>query len=804
MLLPLYFALTTLVVSAEPLGNVPASSAGSAPPGHHPISTKAQTVWLHQQTNASLLADLQKFQWVRVPNDHFDPLAPKCGWRHPSLDELVKRAQQDADDRAEILANLKRLIESNDRAGRIHAAMALARLERPHPDCVKTLDQTIFDEEIPLPVRTAAVYELARFADRLDAEGLRALFRQWAKLDSAARSGSDDSASPTRRFPQGQAMAEAVLYVLIRHELSKSDYNPEEDRLVQDSIEHGPPGLQRIAAIAYSGRGWEAPPASLVRLLGSESVLVRRTALAAICGRPTPAAATACLAATSDQELDVRLDAVRLLSRFPGEASSRRLSRLLRDDSAAVRQAAVESAADLRELELVRRGADDAAQRVRVAVARRLLSLGVAIDDADFQRLLADRDPMVQEAAIESLGAMSREASGPVLFEMLTSPSLRVRQAAQKTLVQFWRPASTFTPSAPPELRAELLRTLQEQWPYGTTKTAQATHAPKSSDKELDRELAQMLERWPETGTEERRQIANKLVALGPSLSPKLDQFFQSRRAYPTSDFIELVLAKLDPDMAAAAELARVESGIAVQQATRWKRALATSELSYLKAVLLAQSLRKRTEPAVWLALAPVLESAHPTVAAFLDQHGLTHPSRLVRKDCWQRVAARVQSWHEPFLCEALKDESSEVRVAALDAAGFLKSASIVELLAEALRSADVWQRLAAARALYRQGDARGAKELDRLSFDDNPHVRLAICRLLSEGADPALALRILHRCLDDPKPEIQKAAIQTLEQTTGVSFSTNRFSEPLSLSEQTQKWRDALKGEFQRQLQAN
>lgn len=785
-----------------------ASTANAVPAGHLPFSSKARTIYPHQKPTAELLADLTAFRWVLIPNATFDPLRPGCPWHHPAISALIERANTQPAKQTEITGGLRQLLADKDPASRTNAAIALSMLGQTSTDCTKELDRALLDDSLPEEVRIAALYQLAQAPQRLNVAGLRLLLHRWFKPSAGGGGPQRDlePTAPTDQFPQGQAFAEAALYAVVRCALLQADYDPLGDADVQAAVQSGVAGMQRMAAISYSGRPWTQVPTPLVQLLGNESAQVRHAALTALCQHPTEAAGTVCRSATSDRELQVRIAAVRLLPKFPGEETNHRLARLMRDESAAIREACVEAAAELSDVDLVRRGADDSAQRVRIATARHLIRLGATLDDPDLKLLLSDRDPSVREAAITSLEKLPIETAAPFLLELLASLSVRERSAAQQTLAKLWEPASQFAVTAPPPLREQQLQTLRQLWSASPHAAMTVRDNAVSQPHADDRDLEQQLDRWLTADVDSRRNIAQQLVQAGSRILGSLNHYFEQRGVYPTSDFVDQVLAPLDPVFADIANLARSQPSEILQQTARLKRELGDAKLTYLQAVLLSQSLKSCPEPAAWLALAPLLESSHPHLSATLDRQALSHASRLVRARCWRRIQNRAQSWHEPLLRQALTDDSEEVRIAALDAAGFISSDAVTVLLVDAMRSASPQQRLAAARALHRQGDEIGSQELERLSFDDNPHVRLAIAQLMgsSPGRDQRLALRLLLRFLDDPKPEIVQAAVASLEELTGVSYAKNRFSETIPVPEQAKKWRSALKGEFQRQLEAN
>lgn len=784
------FLLICAWISAPP--DVLENAGPIGPASSNPLAARTKRiVWLQDQPTDQLFDQLTELRWVRSPAIDSEPLDPQCPWHDPALTELLRRVQSGNTERKEIAPRLHELSRSKVTATRAVAAIALTHLELATQRELQELGKALVDTDLHKPVRCAAAYALAKRPDRLDATLLRKLYREWAVLDLPAARAEVDQV--TRQFPQGEALAEAVFYALVRTLLLDEDYDPQSDPDILRSIESESPRLQRIAAIAFSGQVWDDLPVPLVKLLSNPDPTVRQAALSAVCRLPTPKALQVCMNATADQELPVRLHAIDLLARFPGEETWHTLSRLFRSESASVRQHCVATAAALGYRDLVRRGIDDQTQRVRAEAAKHLLALGMPVDDPEFQKLLNDRDPHVQVAAIQSLGSTSRQHSGPVLLQLLQSPSMKVRQAAQTTLAEFWPPAEEFLPAAPPPLRQQAVEELLQRWQSDfVSEPAQQRRTPLMDEPWLNG----LLDRWVSALPTERQQLSQQILAGGPEHLEAISRYFQSKNAYPTSDFVEQVLAKWDPLFQQILDLGQREGSQAVALASQIRRGLTSAAGNWLHFALLVESIKTCETAAAWLALTPLLEEHTPKLAALLDARALSHPDKLVRESGWRRIANRAEAWHVELLQTGIHDTNREVRLAALDAAGFIPSKRVLPMLEQALHSADPLQRLAAASALHRHGHSLGTKELSRLCFDDNHHVRKAVCDLLktAPGSDHQEALRILLRALGDSKPEVVSAAISALEEITGNSLAANRFGDPLTISEQANAWRQALK----------
>lgn len=112
-------------------------------------------------------------------------------------------------------------------------------------------------------------------------------------------------------------------------------------------------------------------------------------------------------------------------------------------------------------------------------------------------------------------------------------------------------------------------------------------------------------------------------------------------------------------------------------------------------------------------------------------------------------------------LAESVRDNDPEVRKAAIAALGSLNS-GIAEIKA-ALKDADLWVRVAAARALGDSGAEEAAKSILPLLYDrETPVVLAAIDALVRLGSAEAAALNTLQ---NHPDAEVRERAGQALEQ---------------------------------------
>ena len=440
----------------------------------------------------------------------------------------------------------------------------------------------------------------------------------------------------------------------------------------------------------------------------------------------------------SSHEPKVRAAALRVLAMRPIQGSYRDVARMLRDPSYHVQQAAAQAILalntpeGLRELqshsaagsELVRASiatafsqygyydavyamAEDKSWRVRMAVAEAIESdeRPIAVDIAT--KMMADRSPQVQAAAISAVSNWPTARGGMLLLGAMKSNSFATREAARVALFQSWgAPEFFFLSSDPPPRRqqaiAELERAFESRFRRGVGGTKQMPEVPEVI------ELSMAMRRLNQADDSQRNVGLERVVAAiedQPMTASQAKGIAKTLGEWGTSTPWAAVIRAMDDKDAG-------------------------------RAVLLRPALAGEHAPALHaacdhLALYP-LQGDPKTIIEF------TAELRRLNQSTNPKIAAKS--------------------IRALAATGDTQQ---VEWLARFLSSGDRQLRVAAAIGLVRLNDSRGFPALERLASEPNVQVRRALLEQLDESRDPRLAYLVV-RLLND-RPDIGRLALQAL-----------------------------------------
>ena len=151
--------------------------------------------------------------------------------------------------------------------------------------------------------------------------------------------------------------------------------------------------------------------------------------------------------------------------------------------------------------------------------------------------------------------------------------------------------------------------------------------------------------------------------------------------------------------------------------------------------------------------------------------------SALLTDKSWEVRAAAVKAARDrglPVTLDMLKslliDEHEQIRYAALDIAGLNKVHELRQYLDNAITGQDMWAASHAIEALgrFRDGPAK-ARLLDLLTCDSD-FMRISAIKTIALWEDEELAAEI-EPYLDDPNPDVARAAMDAIDRLQGVSF---------------------------------
>jgi HEAT repeat protein len=463
----------------------------------------------------------------------------------------------------------------------------------------------------------------------------------------------------------------------------------------------------------------------------------RRPVLEALARFPDPSTLATSLTLVPPNR---RAEAVRLVWEVAGHQVLPELRSLLADPAVEVRIAVIDLARDADDrayIEAVGRlVAADSSPEVRSAAVR-----AVAKIEAGFPRViaaLADPDPHVRAAAVESLPSTPASEVGPVLAHALTDVDERVRLAAIERLagVSSSEPALAWSAlrQCRVEERDELLEAFRRTNPDLIVQIA-LEHVF-SPDQE-DRALAVEMTGW-----------GARQAAVESAIRALDDRVAEVRRAAVGA------LGRLR-DGSAVAPLGKTLADPDAEVRVGAVRALGVIDDEGVLAFLVAAL--KDSDHRVREATSHVLtEWSSPAVAKRLAGV-LAVPSL---RDSAADLLRRIGPTSVELLIDVLIQGTRDIRQTI---GPLLEQIVGIEEFVGRLDSFDPARRLRAIEALGAIAGPSAVDALVRLLSDPDERVRLRAAQLLGELGDP-LAVDAVRRLIDDPVPEVALVARHAVE----------------------------------------
>lgn len=752
---------------------------------------------VQELSDRELLDLLAESTWARLPPVVDSPLDVTPVWYHPAVTELTRRCHAEGPEGE----NLRRLLHERFATvrgtTRTHWALILAQIGDPRG--LEDLSRVLTDSQQPIEVRSAAALAMARHPRRIAPNSLAAMLAPWLG-QAEDRSGITSGDEP---------LVLALAWCLIEAQRAQPSYDPARDSVVLRLASLPNPSLRRVAAIAFRARSWDPLPQSLVQLLNDSEPTVRRSALAAATALSSPGARDAVLRMTADANLDVATLAIRQLALYPDVETTSRLSDLWSNSSAAIRQAVLEAAGRLKHEAIAIKGVGDPQASVRIAAARALASIPSEQATRALAKLIRDdRSSVVQAAAIDSLGHHPPSQAGPVLLDALDSAVVRTRAEAALRLAHFLPDAKDFPVADSPEVRAPRLLALRDAW-------AHHRHLPPNPDSPVaSANVAEtwkmLVEQW-EAGSEEvRTATTRQLTALAASDPAGIESYFLTNDVAPSADFMEQVLAKIDPAYRTLAQMVTSSDEpldpLCATLAGEWEH----RRISPLQGVIVAVEAARRNDRALWTRCVPIVqrdftpqpgpanagiyEGLTARALVSLASRGLTHPDEIVREETCRWLADHPMPQLSNQVAELMNDPTERVRRAAIRAAGATATEDVAPSLHAALRSPSVAIQLEAAAQLYARGDAMGIEQLRRLYASADHEVRARVVDELAENhqINREESLRLLTQALSDDKLEVRQRAVDGLEKAVG-QLSTQKPGRTIPLDQRVAQWKRTM-----------
>jgi HEAT repeat protein len=431
------------------------------------------------------------------------------------------------------------------------------------------------------------------------------------------------------------------------------------------------------------------------------------------------------------------------------------------------------------------------------------------------ERLIADVNSDVAQAAIDSIGRWPLPEAGPILLSAMEGHTYPTRKAAAQQLAKIWPLATEFEIEATAPRRATEMEQLRQKWQYEAAASAgpPAALAPATDDKsptsatdatgaaESERQLAEVQRLLAEldqpTTAPKRAQTIDALVAIGPELPDLLHRAMQSSGSPLPEDVYDNALPAVSPDFATIKRLTssdvrerqQAADALKTQTSQSTTNTAAQQPLGDLALERLVDLTIRESDPLVWSSIFAALEDDYREPATRLAYAALGHPAPEVRRRACEYLETHPDPHHGPLLAKSLTDPNPTVVEAAVHALGRLPSLDDPRPLENLLAADDHELRVAAADSLARLQFQSGIAALERLGYDAAPKVRRLAAVAMGHLPDPSV-VPVLIRLLDD-RPEVAKAALESLPRAAGhdlpppISLATD------SQQSQIQRWKD-------------
>ncbi len=575
----------------------------------------------------------------------------------------------------------------------------------------------------------------------------------------------------------------------------------------------------RREALAALANYWSGPlPANVVRYVGDADSSVRRAALHALAVRQHPEALELLRQALLDQDLIVRLSAVADFGRLGGPEAISQLRQMATQGTELIRAAAVAALIESGDDQIVPTAMADRSWQVRRALVPILNRPQEPRPTELAERLVADVNSDIGAAAITAIGRWPLAEAGPILLTAMEQRSYSTRKAASQQLAKLWPPAAEFEIEATAQRRATELEQLRQKWREQIAVTAGAA-APISDGKppvritgatttagtdgkvaEIQRMLAD-LDRPMKVAERSRANAA--FVAFGAEL-PGLLQRTIERSGHPLpEDIYDYPLPAVSLEFATIKRLAssdvqeRRQAADAIKNETFRFGATAAAQklLGDLALERLVDLMIRESDPLVLSTVLAAVEFDDREPATRLAYAALSHPAPEARRLACEHLGLHPDPRHAPLLAKSLSDSNSTVVEAAVHAMGRLPSLDDPRPLEKILAADDHALRVEAAESLARFGFPSGIAALERLGYDAAPNVRRIAAVAMGRISDRSFVPVLIH--LLDDRPEVAKAALESLPRAAGRDLPPAAASAIDSKQNPIQRWKDWYAADF-------
>ncbi len=348
--------------------------------------------------------------------------------------------------------DLHAAIQSPDPVVATNAAILLSR--QHDPIAFEPLRRAVGSNETNSWQRRAAAEALSELDLPSVIAELRSLVDAYGKFTGEAE-----------RFYQPDLHAE-LLHGLAHAEASKNSppLGPEGEPRFAAALASPAANVRREALMALADSRSGPLPANIVRYVGDSDSSVRRAALETLTSRRHPEALELLKQALLDQDLIVRLAATADMGRLGGPEALGQLRQMAGQGTELVRAAAVAALMESGDDQIVSTAIADKSWRVRRALVSLLDRPQSPRPTELAERLVADVNSDIGQAAIDAIGRWPLADAGPILMTAMEGRIYSTRKAAAQQLAKLWPPAAEFEIEAAAPRRATEMAQLRQKW----------------------------------------------------------------------------------------------------------------------------------------------------------------------------------------------------------------------------------------------------------------------------------------------------------------------------------------------------
>ena len=473
------------------------------------------------------------------------------------------------------------------------------------------------------------------------------------------------------------------------------------------------------------------------------------------------------------------------------------------------RQLAVRGLAQWGSSELAR-FVNDPAFVVRQTVAQELARFAEASSVVLLQRLLADPSSRVQQDVIDTTRAWPDELAIPVLLQGLVDCTLANRMRCREALERRVHASIRVAVEAPrEERRRESFEIAQDMGlPRGVFTSLQEEKA--AGVRTIDHERQVKVEEWLTVlathpwNSDVTQDAQKQLCHLTPQEISLVEKHAASCSQEAAAILYRHVLPELSPAYAALNELDSPDVTARRRAAQDLANIGSSASLPSLVVRRLHSLMANEQDGLVWRFAMKAVIQDNTDEAAQLALLAVNHAWPDIRILGCRYVTRHGRPEYALWLLPLLAEPNREVQLEAVRAAGLCRNPVVLdgrvayddanaERPSSGLRSLlvhnDTRIRMAAAVSMSRLGDEQGMQELMRLSYQNDPIVRVEIVRQIGETGQSRFIEHLIRLAWTETHHRVKVAILESLDRLVPVQDRPARLATASGEREQIEAW---------------